>query len=62
MLGHDIRLTSPMLSDAVAEGLMNAGVNVFNIGLCGTEEVYFATFHSGMGGGIMVTASHNPEV
>jgi phosphomannomutase len=60
VLGHDIRLTSPLLSDAVAQGLMDAGVNVFDIGLCGTEEVYFATFHSGMGGGIMVTASHNP--
>lgn len=61
VVGHDIRLTSPALSDALIRGLMNSGVQVLDIGLCGTEEVYFATFHREMDGGIMVTASHNPR-
>jgi phosphomannomutase len=60
VLGHDIRLTSPALASALSEGLRDGGVDVFDIGLCGTEEIYFATAHHGMGGGIMVTASHNP--
>lgn len=60
VIGHDIRLTSPALATAVAQGLQDGGVDVFDIGLCGTEEVYFATAHFGMGGGLMVTASHNP--
>lgn len=61
VVGHDIRLTSPTLSDALIRGLTNSGVQVVDIGLCGTEEVYFATFHREMDGGIMVTASHNPR-
>jgi len=60
VLGRDIRLSSQELADAVAEGLMDAGVDVFDIGLGGTEMVYFATGHLGADGGIMVTASHNP--
>jgi phosphomannomutase len=60
VVGHDIRLTSAALTDALAEGLMAAGANVLHIGECGTEHVYFATEHLGTGGGIMVTASHNP--
>ena len=60
VLGHDIRLTSPKLKKAVAAGLQDQGVDVFDIGLCGTEEIYFATTHYEMDGGIMVTASHNP--
>jgi len=60
VVGRDVRLSSPELSMAVAEGLMDAGADVYDIGLCGTEEVYFAVFHRGMAGGIMVTASHNP--
>ncbi len=59
-VGHDIRLSSPEMADAVAEGLMEAGCDVVDIGLCGTEQVYFATFHLELDGGIMVTASHNP--
>jgi phosphomannomutase len=59
-VGHDIRLSSPELARAVAEGLTSAGVDVVEIGQCGTEEVYFATFHLGLDGGLMVTASHNP--
>ncbi len=60
-VGHDIRLTSPELTDALCTGLVESGVEVSHIGLVGTEEVYFATAHLGMDGGIMVTASHNPR-
>jgi phosphomannomutase len=60
-LGHDIRLTSQAISNAVARGIMDAGADVYDIGLCGTEEIYFATFHEHFDGGIAVTASHNPK-
>ncbi len=60
VVGHDIRLSGPALSQALARGLTEAGADVLDIGMCGTEEVYFATWHLGAGGGIMVTASHNP--
>ena len=60
VLGRDIRASSQALADAVAAGLMAAGVEVLDLGLCGTEEVYFATGHLGADGGICVTASHNP--
>lgn len=61
VVGHDIRLTSEALKMAVANGLRDAGVDVFDIGLCGTEEIYFATSHAKLGGGIAITASHNPK-
>jgi phosphomannomutase len=61
VVGHDIRLSSPELTDALAEGLLDSGVDVTHIGTCGTEEVYFATFHLEVDGGICVTASHNPK-
>jgi len=60
VLGHDVRLTSPMLQQALATGLRGNGREVIDIGLCGTEEVYFQTAHLRAAGGIMVTASHNP--
>ena len=60
VLGRDIRATSESLAKAVAEGLMATGAEVLDLGLCGTEEVYFATGHLGADGGICVTASHNP--
>ena len=60
VVGYDVRLQSPALAEALSEGLLESGVHVIDIGLCGTEEVYFQTFHRGVGGGIMVTASHNP--
>lgn len=60
-VGFDIRNESPAISDALMRGLTDGGCDVMNIGLCGTEEVYFATFHSKLDGGIMVTASHNPK-
>ncbi len=61
VVGRDVRLSSESLCDALSHGLMESGVNVFDIGLCGTEEIYFATFHYHLDGGIMVTASHNPR-
>ena len=61
VLGYDIRLTSRALHDALTEGLIDSGVNVISIGLCGTEEIYFATSHLGVDGGIVVTASNNPK-
>jgi phosphomannomutase len=66
VVGRDIRLTSETLAEALIEGLLQSGVTVADIGLCGTEGVYFATSHAtladgaGFDGGIMVTASHNP--
>jgi phosphomannomutase len=61
VVGHDIRLSSEAIKAALAEGLRQQGVDVYDIGLCGTEEIYFATSHAGMDGGIAVTASHNPK-
>jgi len=60
VLGHDIRLSSKELSDAVARGIADAGAEVMDIQLSGTEMVYFATDYLEADGGIMVTASHNP--
>jgi len=59
-VGHDIRLSGPALTTALADGLMAAGVDVVHLGLCGTEEIYFAAFHLEVDGAIIVTASHNP--
>jgi phosphomannomutase/phosphomannomutase/phosphoglucomutase len=59
-VGRDIRGTSSSLSRALIRGLNDSGVDVADIGLCGTEGVYFATFAEKFDGGIMVTASHNP--
>jgi len=59
-VGRDIRATSRALSTALVRGLNDSGVDVTDIGLCGTEGVYFATFAEKLDGGIMVTASHNP--
>jgi phosphomannomutase len=61
VVGHDIRLSSESIKAALIEGLRGQGVDVYDIGLCGTEEIYFATSHAGMDGGIAVTASHNPK-
>ncbi len=60
VVGRDIRLTSSEFADVLIRGLTDAGVDVVDIGLCGTEGVYFATFNGKFDGGIMVTASHNP--
>jgi phosphomannomutase len=59
-VGHDIRLSSPGLAAALKRGLTQSGVDVLDIGLWGTEGVYYATAAERLDGGIMVTASHNP--
>jgi phosphomannomutase len=59
-VGRDVRESSPALVEALALGLNQGGASVLDLGLCGTEEVYFAAFQPGVDGGIMVTASHNP--
>ena len=60
VIGGDIRLSTPSLKMALSHGLRAGGTDVIDIGLCGTEEIYFATSHLKADGGIMVTASHNP--
>ncbi len=60
IVGRDCRLSSAELCDAVTRGLTDAGADVLDIGLCGTEMVYYTTFARELDGGIMVTASHNP--
>ena len=59
-VGRDIRHSSAALAEALTRGLNDSGVDAVDIGLCGTEGVYFATFSLNLDGGIMVTASHNP--
>ena len=59
-VGRDIRLTSEEFAQALIRGLVDSGVDVVDIGISGTEGVYFATFHYALDGGVMVTASHNP--
>lgn len=61
VVGRDMRLESPPLATALMRGITEAGADVIDIGLCGTEEVYFATSHYQVDGGVMITASHNPK-
>ncbi|HKJ29926.1 MAG TPA: phosphomannomutase [Desulfuromonadales bacterium] len=60
VVGQDVRPSSPALTAALMKGLTEGGADVLDVGLCGTEEVYFATSQAKADGGIMVTASHNP--
>lgn len=60
-VGHDIRLSGAGLRNALVKGLTESGCDVVDIGMCGTEQIYFATAHWKLDGGIMVTASHNPQ-
>jgi len=60
VVGGDIRLTSDTLKQALAKGLLDSGADVIDIGMTGTEEIYFAAFHLDVDGAIEVTASHNP--
>ena len=60
VVGGDVRATSEALKLAFAQGVLDSGADVIDIGLCGTEEIYFATSHLQVDGGCMVTASHNP--
>lgn len=60
VVGYDVRKSSVELCEALAQGLTDSGADVVNIGLCGTEMIYFATPYLEADGGIMITASHNP--
>ena len=60
VVGSDIRLTSHELKKALSHGLLHAGVDVIDLGMTGSEEIYFATKHLGVDGGVEITASHNP--
>lgn len=60
-VGHDIRLSGPAVQRALVLGLTEMGCDVVDIGECGTEQIYFATAHLKLDGGIMITASHNPK-
>ncbi len=60
VIGHDIRKSSEEISEALSKGLNDAGADVIDIGLCGTEMVYFGTPFLNADGGVMITASHNP--
>ena len=60
VIGRDVRKSSPELSDALANGLTESGSNVIDLGMCGTEMIYFGTPYLNADGGIMITASHNP--
>ncbi|MGN6550805.1 MAG: phosphomannomutase [Pararhizobium sp.] len=61
VVGHYMRRDSPAFAAAIAQGLLDMGVDVRPVGQCGTEEVYFHTADTGADVGLMVTASHNPE-
>ncbi len=60
VIGRDVRKSSPELSDALANGITDSGCDVIDLGLCGTEMIYFATPYLNADGGVMITASHNP--
>src|SRR5436190_7630545 len=60
-VGHDMRLSSPAMTEALVRGAAEAGADVVELGLVGTEMVYFAVGELGLDGGIAVTASHNPK-
>ncbi|PKF55088.1 phosphomannomutase CpsG [Alteromonadales bacterium alter-6D02] len=60
VVGGDIRLTSEALKQATANGLLDSGVNVIDLGMTGTEEIYYAVSALKVCGGIQITASHNP--
>jgi phosphomannomutase len=60
-VGRDMRISSPSMAKATIEGAASAGAGVVDIGLVGTEMLYFAVGHLALDGGIMVTASHNPK-
>ena len=60
VIGRDVRKSSPELSRALSNGLTDSGADVYDLGLCGTEMIYYGTPHFDADGGIMITASHNP--
>lgn len=61
VVGNDVRLSGPALKAGLTKGLTESGCDVVDIGQCGTEMIYFATVHLKLDGGVMITASHNPQ-
>ncbi|MFQ3574550.1 MAG: phosphomannomutase, partial [Thermodesulfovibrionales bacterium] len=61
VVGRDVRLSSESLAESLSRGICDCGADVYDIGLCGTEQVYFSVPYLNADGGIMVTASHNPS-
>jgi phosphomannomutase len=60
-VGHDMRLSSPSMAEAAIRGAVDAGAEVLDLGLIGTEQLYFAVGDLELDGGLTVTASHNPK-
>src|SRR5438067_12757856 len=60
-VGHDMRVTSPAMAEAITDGAADAGADVLTLGLVGTEMLYFAVGDLELDGGVAVTASHNPK-
>jgi len=60
VVGRDMRRDSPVLAEALSRGLNASGATVIDVRLRGTGEVFWRTAHRGIGGGLMVRASHNP--
>src|SRR6478672_12341242 len=60
-VGRDMRLSSPTMAEAVVAGAADGGADVVDIGMVGTEMLYFTVGELGLDGGVMVTASHNPK-
>ena len=60
LIGMDVRKSSPELAEALTKGITENGADVYDLGLCGTEMIYFGTPHLNADAGVMITASHNP--
>lgn len=60
LIGRDVRKSSPELAEALIKGITENGADVYDLGLCGTEMIYFGTPHLDADAGVMITASHNP--
>ncbi|RJP57243.1 MAG: phosphomannomutase [Ignavibacteriales bacterium] len=60
LIGRDVRISSPELAEALKRGITENGADVYDLGLCGTEMIYFGTPHLDADAGVMITASHNP--
>ena len=61
VVGMDMRVSGPALHKELVRGLLESGVNVIDIGLTSSDMFYFAVWHLGVDGGIMISASHNPK-
>ena len=59
-VGYDARLSSPAFAEALTRGIVSTGVDVIQIGMVATPTLYFSLYHLGVGGGVMITGSHNP--